>query len=259
MNFRICALMLLAFNQLIFGADCIAHRGFADRFPENTLGAIADSWNYGADAVEVDVHVLADSELVLFHDREVRGRQLKALTYSELQGLVSGYHVPTLDEAFLAVPADKSIVLDIKSDADDILHPLVTLLQARFPSCGVVMQSSDLLLLIELKAQLSGDVSYQYLTKLNYRGAFLEPPTSAELIDQLKAAGISGISVKGRRFIDAEFVKAFEREGIRFYVWTINDPKRIRHYAALGVDGVITDNRFAINYLKAKDSSPSGI
>ena len=56
-----------------FAADCIAHRGFTSSSKENTLEAIREAWLFEADIVEVDVHVLKDGKLILFHDDKVGG------------------------------------------------------------------------------------------------------------------------------------------------------------------------------------------
>jgi len=47
----------------------IAHRGYATRFPENTLVSIEAAIKAGAECVEVDVQLAADGTPVLFHDR----------------------------------------------------------------------------------------------------------------------------------------------------------------------------------------------
>ena len=53
------------------GCAVMAHRGGALVGPANSLEAIRRSIDLGAHAVEVDIHELADSSLVLFHDRHV--------------------------------------------------------------------------------------------------------------------------------------------------------------------------------------------
>lgn len=50
----------------------IAHRGYAARFPENTLLAIESAVTAGARYVEVDVQLSADGVPVLFHDEDLR-------------------------------------------------------------------------------------------------------------------------------------------------------------------------------------------
>lgn len=46
----------------------VGHRGAAGLAPENTLAAIATALRWGVDAVELDVQLTRDGELVLYHD-----------------------------------------------------------------------------------------------------------------------------------------------------------------------------------------------
>jgi len=52
--------------------DLIAHRGYAARYPENTLPALEAAVAAGARFVEVDVQLSADGVPVLFHDRGLK-------------------------------------------------------------------------------------------------------------------------------------------------------------------------------------------
>ncbi len=49
----------------------IAHRGYAGRYPENTRASVLAAVEYGAAAVEIDVQLTRDGEVVLFHDRDL--------------------------------------------------------------------------------------------------------------------------------------------------------------------------------------------
>ncbi|MGF1546037.1 MAG: glycerophosphodiester phosphodiesterase family protein, partial [Thiotrichales bacterium] len=51
--------------------DLVAHRGYALRYPENTLPAIEAALAAGARYVEIDVQLSADQVPVLFHDRSL--------------------------------------------------------------------------------------------------------------------------------------------------------------------------------------------
>ncbi len=50
----------------------IAHRGGADLWPENTLPAFEGALASGADGAELDVHLSADGELIVFHDETLK-------------------------------------------------------------------------------------------------------------------------------------------------------------------------------------------
>lgn len=223
------------------GVECIAHRGFSTEFPENTLEAILAAWGVGADVVEVDVHLLQDRELVLFHDPEIAGFDLSDLTYPSLQSLVPGYHVPTLIEALSEIPADKAILIDLKSVSNASLEVLIEVIERESPKCRIQIQSMSLSVLSQLASRMPESISFYWVSKLKRSGILRRPPDAQALANLLVEARIDGITAKGRNFVTREFVEAFRSRGLRYYVWTINNPARIRHYVSLGVDGVITD------------------
>ncbi|MEF8757224.1 MAG: glycerophosphodiester phosphodiesterase [Halobacteriales archaeon] len=100
----------------------IAHRGFAARFPENTLAAFRGAGRIGADGVELDVRQCGTGEAVVIHDATVdrvtdgTGRvgdlPLSALTGLDVLG--SGETIPTLPAAVDAVPADVTLHVELK-------------------------------------------------------------------------------------------------------------------------------------------------
>ena len=45
----------------------IAHRGYKARYPENTLLAFSKAVDAGAHALETDIHITRDGEVVLSH------------------------------------------------------------------------------------------------------------------------------------------------------------------------------------------------
>ncbi|MEM0966492.1 MAG: glycerophosphodiester phosphodiesterase [Verrucomicrobiota bacterium] len=257
---RIVHLLIIAvLTSETYSIDVIAHRGFTTESKENTLGSIREAWIYGADAVEVDIQMLNDETIVLFHDLELKGQKLATLTYRQLQALSPSYHVPTLDEALLEVVPEKSIILDLKSNTLKFASILSSTLGRKERDFDLIVQSSDLPVLKEIENKLSDSAEYQFLTKLEREGIVQREPSVNEIIESLSSSGISGVSAKGRRFIDESFVSSIQTAGFRFYVWTINEPKRIRHYLGLGVDGIITDNPGAREqidaYLSGDDNS----
>ena len=49
----------------------IAHRGASGYAPENTMEAFKLAIEMGADAIETDVHLTKDGEVVIIHDEKV--------------------------------------------------------------------------------------------------------------------------------------------------------------------------------------------
>lgn len=62
--------------------EVIAHRGFADQFPQNTLLAMSAALRRGASSLECDVQVSSDGTCILYHD-------------TNLNSLTSGAGVPS--------------------------------------------------------------------------------------------------------------------------------------------------------------------
>lgn len=72
--------------------ELVAHRGYAHRFPENTLAAVDAAIRAGARHVEIDVQISADGFPVLFHDRTLErmcgvSGAVHELTLAELRAL----------------------------------------------------------------------------------------------------------------------------------------------------------------------------
>ena len=57
-----------------------AHRGWSEKYPENTMEAFRAAIALGVDQLETDIRVTADGELVLFSDRGY-GKRVPALDY----------------------------------------------------------------------------------------------------------------------------------------------------------------------------------
>ncbi len=58
--------------------EIIAHRGGSDLWPENTMAAIRGAIACGADGAELDVHLTADGEVVVFHDEALKPEIVRA-------------------------------------------------------------------------------------------------------------------------------------------------------------------------------------
>ena len=99
----------------------IAHRGFADVEPENTIRALSAAADV-ADAVEFDVRRCGSGEVVVIHDATVDRvtdgtgvvADLSLAEIRELTVLKSGERIPTLEEALDALPPTVEISCELK-------------------------------------------------------------------------------------------------------------------------------------------------
>ena len=71
----------------------IAHRGYPQHFPENTLAGIKAAMYAGARYIEVDIQLTADGIPVIFHDRDLQrlcqhGGRIHEYNWEQLSGLL---------------------------------------------------------------------------------------------------------------------------------------------------------------------------
>lgn len=222
-----------------------AHRGASAEAPENTLAAFQLALDLQADSIELDVHPVADGTLVVIHDdtvdRTTHGTgAVASMTFGDLRKLDAGvkFHarfagerIPTLDEVFgLVAPTATALNIEIK-------HPPPGMKVAE----GVVEQ---------LRRYGKAD---QYLVSSFDIDALLTirrlaPEVTLALIGESRAALASASQLNlpwihcSHPSLNARLLSQAHGSGIRVGVWTVNDPVAVRHWTALGVNRIITDN-----------------
>lgn len=108
----------------------VAHRGFADRYPENTLRAFRAAGGV-ADWIELDARRCGSGEVVVYHDERLgrltgaSGRVAETPWESlrTLDVLDSDEGIPRLDDALAAIPPAVGVNVELKERglADDVL------------------------------------------------------------------------------------------------------------------------------------------
>jgi glycerophosphoryl diester phosphodiesterase len=237
----------------------IGHRGAATLAPENTLEGIEAAISAGADGFECDVRMTKDGTLVLMHDAEVdrttegAGRVVD-LTLAEIRGLDAAYRfgdgerllwsgrglrVPTVEEALRRAAGRCLAILELKGHpfepgydpAEPAVGALLALLEAR-PAEGLVVSSSNLVALERLR-RARPDVPTAVLT-----GPGLDAGSAVRAaLDGLHPAWHAPDARADGAAIDLA-----HSAGLEVVVWTVNDGTRMRELAALGADGIITDD-----------------
>ena len=105
----------------------IAHRGFADCFPENTVESIRGAISLGFPSVELDVRTTRDTRLVLMHDSTVTRTTtgvgyVSNLSLADLSKVNAcprrpdPCRIPTLSEALTPGGTKISFLLDLKGE-----------------------------------------------------------------------------------------------------------------------------------------------
>jgi len=116
----------------------IAHRGYSEKYPENTLVAFQSALDGNADMIELDITLSRDREIAVIHDdtleRTTNGsgevadyglNELKALDAgSWFDERFSGERIPTLEEVFDLVKGRTWINIEIKVSAYEPHFPM---------------------------------------------------------------------------------------------------------------------------------------
>ncbi|HCS29516.1 MAG TPA: hypothetical protein DIW43_18825 [Spongiibacteraceae bacterium] len=115
----------------------VAHRGWRNRYPENTLLAVNGAIDAGARHIEIDIQFTADAEVVVFHDRNLLRmcevdldiyslsfadlRQFKVTSAQRLGSHDTDTHISSLREvgALVACHPDVTLYIEIKKDILD--------------------------------------------------------------------------------------------------------------------------------------------
>lgn len=237
------------------GPALIAHRGAADRAPENTLASFVEAASAGAHFVEFDVRLSADGELVLLHDPEL-GRTTEGsalvseLTRAELTALDAGAwfsdafigeRVPALDELLpLLEELDLGANLELKAETPEAAaataRAVVALMRAHAADSSAPEWPEALLLSSAQPAAL--EVFAHELPDVP-RALVLERP-AIENVAQALALGCRYVHVN-HRALRSEFIAAARTAGLRLGAYTVNDPDRAEQLWDMGISTVFSD------------------
>lgn len=194
----------------------IGHRGAAGLALENTLGSIRAAVKAGVDAIEIDIRVTKDGELVLSHDRHL-GRVSQAAHRVDEHSLKSlksvklhdGQAVATLEEALKAA-GDTPVVIEGKDSG--WARPLADFLKPRKDQSMFSVISFDHQELYTFKTLLPSVPTYA-----------LEHTNPLEVVRTARIYGFSGIDLNfwilnPLTYLLARFYK------LRIIVYTVNKP-----------------------------------
>jgi glycerophosphoryl diester phosphodiesterase len=217
----------------------IGHRGAAALAPANTIQAVEAALAQGVDLVELDVFGRPDRTLVLGHSRKELGEE-----------------PVTLEDvfAFLAETApDVGLLADLKGAGWE--QELVEALRRHDLVERAVASTSNvetLQTLRHLEPRLGRSRTYPRgrlypgtrRVSIPVRGPVLR---AMRLVLPFRVAGFvekvgaSAVTLK-HEVVSRRVVERCHELGVAVFVWTVNDRGLFQRLAALGVDGVISDD-----------------
>jgi len=238
----------------LFAVEIIAHRGASFDAPENTLASMKLAWEQKADAVELDLWLSRDGEIIVFHDSDTKrfeqpARKIPSLTWRETQVLdvgnwksprFKGERIPTLESILATIPPGKRAVLEIKC-GPEIVPELERVIRTsgRTPEQLAII-SFNFDTLVESK-KIFPAVPHLFLHDYKQDTTTGRFPELKSLIARTRAAQLDGLNLQFRWPITKEFVSEVKAAGLKMFVWTVNDPAVAKGLVDAGVDGITTD------------------
>jgi glycerophosphoryl diester phosphodiesterase len=254
----------------------IGHRGYNALAPENTLPSFQMALTAAVDLVELDYHHTKDGVPVVIHDYELDrttdavakwgGKKLRvdARTAAELRTLdagkwftnqFAGTTLPTLDEALQYIQPRGMTLIERKGGE---AATCVKLLRDRAQVNRLIVQSFDWEYLKEYHALETqqvlgalGPPSARAGRKLTEAEKELAP----EWITAAKATGSQ--VVVWNKLVSRAAVDFAHQQGMKVWIYTINDEATARALLAHGIDGLISDNPALIWRVLALRKTPA--
>lgn len=225
-----------------------AHRGASADRRENTLEAYGEAAAQGADWVELDVHLLVDGTLAVYHDNSLAGTDGQPRLLVEMSASDMPQWMPTLGSA-LAACEGLGVNVEMKAEGpaaerehvakfvEAVVAALAPLPVGVRPAGQEIIVSSfnfDVLEAIHPKLAEAG------LEEVSTAALGVGFADMREFIARAVAMGCSHLHPWHPQTTRA-VVEEAHAVGLGVNVWTANDPDLIRDLADMGVDGIITD------------------
>lgn len=218
---------------IIFG-----HRGAAGYEPENTLLSIRKALSLGAQWLEVDVYSVMD-ELLVIHDerleRTTNGEgYVTKCTREYLRSLNAGKgeKIPFLSEVFDLIGGKAGINVELKGA--NTAEPTAKLIQ-HYLTTGK-MKADQFLVSSFNHPELA--VFKKLMPHINIGALVAHIPLKyARFAEKLGAYSVNA----SLEFVSKEFVDDAHRRGMKFFVYTVNNPEDVTRVKALDVDGIFSN------------------
>jgi glycerophosphoryl diester phosphodiesterase len=239
--------------------EFVAHRGESIDAPENTLAAFRLAFDRGVRSIEIDVHISAEGDLIVCHDRdtlrttgathvinETPTAVLRELDAGKWRGSEwAGEKLPLMGEVLELLTQDRRCFVEIKDEAPDAIDRAVKQLRADVEVAGT---RSDQVWVISFSPyaiaqtrRLLPEVGTCYLFWIDSQA-----PGASEQWDRIVSSaqtmGAQGLAIGHYGNAHIEGIARARRAGLAAYVWTVDDEETAEAVIAERPDGIISNN-----------------
>jgi glycerophosphoryl diester phosphodiesterase len=217
----------------------IGHRGAAGYITENTIPSFEKALELHVDAIELDVHICASGELVVFHDftvdRLTNGSgEINKLSLQELKALQinNQYQIPTLEEVLQLIDKRCWINIELKgrNTATSTLELVKKFITEYNWTLDHFLISSFQREELETLRNLDSFISMAILTNASVEQAI-------DWATELQAKAIH----PHFSLLTFENCLLTQEKGFQINTWTVNESATISHMKQFPINGIISD------------------
>jgi glycerophosphoryl diester phosphodiesterase len=212
----------------------MGHRGAAAMEPENTLLSIQRAMDIGVHAVEIDVHLSKDKELVVIHDatvdRTTNGTgPVSSYTVQEIKRLDAGKGeaIPLLQEVIDFIDRRVMLIIELKEEGTERSVVDLIIQNNLFDKACVISFWHRLVKTVkEMDSRIKTGV------------LLVGSPVDVCIATRASADAL----MMKYSFVDREFVEIAHKKGLKVFIWNIDDRNLLKPYVDMGVDAIGTNN-----------------
>lgn len=229
----------------------IAHQGEAADAPPNTLAAFRLAWKRGCPAIELDIHLTSDNEILCSHDADTArccGEKLviEQTPLSRLRQCDAGFSkdekfrgekLPLLSEVLAEVPPHGCVLVEIKCGRKIVGKLKECIENSKLRTDQIILICFNRSVLHEAGQALPGRRTLLLdSVKHGQEQAKLE-----QLQRICSEDGFCGVDLSFESPVTPEFVKAFHQRDLLVYTWTVDNEAVAQEQLKAGVDGITSN------------------
>ncbi len=235
----------------------VAHRGESYDAPENTLASMQLAWERGAKAIETDIRLSSDHQVIAIHDNntcKTAGKDclVAEQTFAQLRELDAGSHkgkkwagekIPTLSEILQTVPPEGNISIELKVGLE-IVQPLAEILhQTHLNPQQICLIAFDLEALIAARDTFPACRTHWLIDLKNTSdNKNVSLGNAIEIAQTNNLTGLDiGVNIDPENTQNITWGKGIKKAGLELYAWTVNDVTLAKKLIDTGIDGITSD------------------
>lgn len=240
--------LIFFFGMLIYVSHgqikFIAHRGASSLAPENTVSSAELAWKLGADAVELDIYLTKDNQVMVIHDgntkrtsgvdyivKNTTSEALRKLDVGSFKDMkYKGEKIPFLEEMIATIPPGKKLVVELKCGSE-VLPFLKDVVKKSGKQDQIIFICFNWQTILDTKKTFAENKCY-WLSSSN-KG----------LVEKMHEAAqykLSGVDLSAD-IINSETVNLANQLKLDVIAWTVDDPVEAKRLIDLGVNSFTTN------------------